>query len=478
MKSIWREHVLLPQGQPLTRDIHTDVAVIGGGMAGILTAKLLREKGVEAVIVEAGQAGGGVTGDTTAKVTSQHGLIYSQLLSIVGEEGAMQYARANQKAIQKYRECIQKENIDCDWKEENAYVYSLTGTENLDREYRAAKQLGIPAHMTEHPKIPFPVKGAVEFSGQAQFHPLKFLYAAAKGIPLYDHTRVDRIIDGEIITQGGAINAKKVVIATHYPIVNTPGYYFMRMYQQRSYVLALSGLPPLSGMYIGEKDNSLSLRQWGDFLLLGGCGHRVGQKGKGGYEQLRQKARRLFPKARDEFAWAAQDCMTLDGIPYIGQFSSTTPHLYVATGFGKWGMTSSMAAAMILSDLITDQPNPDAEVFSPQRMHWGASLSNLLSGGGHTAAGWLKRLFYVPISQADQLARGEGGIVNYQGKKAGVYKDEEGNVYAVSIRCPHLGCQLEWNAQERTWDCPCHGSRFDYRGKRLDTPANYDCPRK
>lgn len=478
MKSIWRAGIPLPQGRPLTEDIHTDTAVIGGGMAGILTAKLLREKGVEAIVVDAGQAGGGVTGNTTGKITSQHGLIYSKLFSIVGKEGALQYARANQKAIEKYWECIENERIDCDWEEESAYVYSLTKTEHLDREYQAAKQLGIPARMTEHPPIPFPIKGAVEFPKQAQFHPLKFLSAAARQVPLYDHTRVDRIEGDEVITEGGTIYAKRIVIATHYPILNTPGYYFMRMYQQRSYLLALSGLPPISGMYIGENDSNLSLRQWGDFLLLGGCGHRVGQVGKGGYEQLRQRAKRLFPQAKEVFSWASQDCMTLDGIPYIGKFSSAIPNLYVATGFGKWGMSGSMAAAMILSDLIAGRPNQDAAVFSPQRMHWGASLPNLLSGGGHTVSGLLKRFLYVPTAQAEQLEKGEGAIVNYQGKKAGVYKDEEGNLYAVSVRCPHLGCQLEWNAQERSWDCPCHGSRFDYRGKRLDTPASSDCQRR
>lgn len=475
VKSIWRAHTPLPKGRPLMQDINAEAVVIGGGMAGILTAKLLRDKGVAAIVVESGRAGGGVTGNTTAKITSQHGLIYDKLIKMAGEEQALQYARANQRAVEQYRKIIVNENIDCDFEERSAYVYSLTSPLALGKEYRAAKQLGIPARMNEHPGLPFPVKGAVEFPYQAQFQPLKFLQAVAQDVPIYDHTRAYAIEDGAVVTQGGRIHAKYIVIATHYPFLNAPGYYFLRMYQQRSYVLALSGAPAVNAMYIGEKDNSLSLRQWGDFLLLGGGGHRSGQPEKGGYEPLRQRARRLFPKSREVFSWSAQDCMTLDGIPYIGQFSSATPHVYVATGFGKWGMSSSMAAAMILSDQITGKENEDAPVFSPQRMHLAASVKNLLSGAGHTASGQLRRFFYVPSAQAEQLQKGEGAIVNYKGKKAGVYRDEEGNFFAVSVTCPHLGCQLEWNPQEKSWDCPCHGSRFDYKGRLLDSPAKYSC---
>lgn len=478
MKSIWRAHTPLPQGRPLLQDINVDAVVVGGGLAGILTAKLLREKGVAAVVLEAEQAGGGATGNTTAKITAQHSLIYDRLIKFAGEEQALQYARANQRAIMEYRRMVYEEDIDCDFENQSAYVYSLTDPARLEKEYQAAKQLGIDARMTEQPGLPFPVKGAVEFPGQAQFQPLKFLASVAKGVPIYDHTPAYGIEDSTVITQGGRIHAKKIVIATHYPIVNVPGYYFLRMYQQRSYVLALSGASPVNGMFIGDNDKSLSLRQWGDFLLLGGGGHRSGQADQGGYEPLRQRARRLFPKAREVFSWSAQDCMTLDGIPYIGQFSSSTPNVYVATGFGKWGMTSSMAAAMILSDLITGRENEDASVFSPQRMHWGESAQNLMSAVGHASSGWLKRLFYVPSSQVSQLQKGEGAIVNLNGKKAGVYRDEDGQIYAVSVKCPHLGCQLEWNPNERSWDCPCHGSRFDYKGKLLSSPACTDCRKR
>lgn len=463
---------------PLLEDRNAEAVVIGGGMAGILIARKLMERGVSAVVVEAEEVGAGVTGSTTAKITAQHGLIYDKLIQTVGEKQALQYARANQQAVQAYRDMIKKEDIDCDLEEKDAYLYALKDTTQLEKEYRAAKRLGIEARMTERPGLPFQVKGSVQFPEQAQFHPLKFLRAAAQGVPVYDHTRVQGVEDSAVYTEWGKIHAKYIVIASHYPFVNAPGYYFLRMYQQRSYVLALEGAPEVLGMYLNASGNGCSFRQYGDLLLLGGGGHRTGQAEQGGYDVLRRQAKRICPQAKEVACWSAQDCMTLDGIPYIGSFSSSTPRVFVATGFGKWGMSTSMAAAEIIADLVTGRENENAPVFSPQRFHPMASAKNLFSGVGYTAKGQIKRFFYIPTSQADQLQKGEGAVVNLNGHKAGVYRDEEGRLHTVSVVCPHLGCQLEWNPNEKSWDCPCHGSRFDYRGNQLDTPAVNHCKRK
>ena len=347
------------------------------------------------------------------------------------------------------------------------------------REAETAKALGIQAEFTTRTELPFSINGAVCFQGQAHFHPLEFLMGAAEGLAIYENSPALFVDDGSVLTEKGKVTAEKVVFACHYPFINVPGYYFMRMYQERSYVLALDteasgkGKPFLpKGMYYGIDADGLSLRSADGLLLLGGEGHRTGENRKGGrYEKLMARARQLWPDCRERFRWSAQDCMTLDGIPYIGQFSAKTPNWYVATGFQKWGMTSAMAAAMIIRDTIIGKENPDAEVFSPERFTPAASAKKFVSGGLHAVRDLSREIFALPRAAAEKLPCGHGGVVEYEGKKAGVYKEEDGTLHVVSVRCPHMGCQLEWNPDEKSWDCPCHGSRFDYDGKLIDNPA-------
>ena len=278
-----------------------------------------------------------------------------------------------------------------------------------------------------------------------------------------------------MITDRGTVTAEHVVFACHYPFRNVPGYYFLRMHQERSYVLALENAAGLEGMYFGTDGDGLSFRPQGDLLLLGGGGHRTGENSAGGqYQKLRQAARSFWPESRETAAWSAQDGMPLDGVPYIGRFSATTPNWYVATGFQKWGMTSSMVAARLLTDLITTGASPWEEVFTPQRFQPSAAGKALLQESTQAAKGLGRRLFTPPRAEVEALPRGHGGVVEYRGEKLGVYKDDGGEVFCVSVRCPHLGCQLEWNPDEKSWDCPCHGSRFDYRGRLLDGPAQRD----
>ena len=471
MESLWTRTSDTAARPPLYGDTEAEVAVIGGGMAGILTALLLHERGLRTVVLEAERVGAGQTCDTTAKLTSQHGAIYAELLERFGREKAQMYADANQRAIQSYRRLIEKYGIDCDFEQTDAILYSHAHEDAMRREAEAAVSLGLPASFTTHLSLPFRISGAVRFTGQAQFHPLKLLYPLADLLTVYERTPVERVQGHCLITPRGRVSAEKIVFACHYPFVNFPGMYFARMHQERSYVIALENAAPMDGMWIGAEQGAYSFRNYGPLLLLGGGGHRCGENSAGGrYDLLRQQAARWFPGSREVAHWSAQDCVTADSVPYIGPYAASRPNWYVATGFQKWGMTSSMVAAMLLRDRICGKENPWAEVFDPGRFDE-KTLTGLAQESGQAVKGLAKQLFQIPAEAARELPPGHGGVVFWKGKKLGVYKDESGALWPVDIRCPHLGCQLEWNPDERSWDCPCHGSRFDYRGKLISGPA-------
>lgn len=431
MDSLWRGTAELPRFDTLKGELRTDVLVIGGGMAGLLCAHQLKNAGVNCVVAEADRVCGGVTGGTTAKITAQHGLIYSKLTERFGLERARLYLRANLEALEEYRRLCRE--IDCDFEEQDSYVYSLDDTAALEQEFLVLDKLSYPAKFVRELPLPFQTAGAVVFPGQAQFHPLKFFAAICRDLSIFENTRVRAIEGNTAVTDGGKITAEKIIVATHFPFLNTHGLYFLKMYQQRSYVLALENAAPPAGMYVDAGENGLSLRQWGGLLLLGGGGHRTGKPG-GGYRALEEVAVRYFPAAREVRRWAAQDCMTLDGVPYIGRYGKQTENLYVATGFNKWGVTSSMAAARVLTDLVQGWESPYSALFDPAR----SILHPQLGTNAWESA----------VNLATPTAK----------------------------RCPHLGCALKWNEQEQSWDCPCHGSRFTADGRLLDGPATGGLP--
>lgn len=470
--SLWRDSAVFFQYPSLEGDIETDVAIIGGGLAGILTAHFLEQAGRKCVVLEAEQIGSGQTGNTTAKVTAQHGLIYDKLMETVGKEQAWQYASANQEAIERYRILIQKYGIDCEWSEKEAYLYTTTDARLLRREYRAAEALGLPAELTDRTELPFPVEAALKLKKQACFHPLKFLQKMAEQVQIFERTKVLRAKPHLLETNRGSVRAEQIVFAGHYPFVLRPGYYFLRMHQERSYVLGLTNLVPVSGMYLGVDPDALSFRQAGNVLLLGGGSHRTGAGEWGNpYDYLYHKVEKYFPHARTAYQWSAQDCMPLDGIPYIGQFGKRTEGWFVATGFKKWGMTSSMVSAMVLTDLMCGRDNAYADVFSPQRVNLLASAKIFLEEGKYAAVNLAREKLTFPKEKLEDIRPGTGGIIEYQEQKMGVYKAEDGEIFLVSVKCPHMGCQLAWNQSEKSWDCPCHGSRYDYKGQLLDGPA-------
>lgn len=427
MDSIWKRQVDLPHFDSLKGNIKTDVLIIGGGMAGILCAYFLQQAGVEYVLVEGKTICAGITQSTTAKLSAAHGLIYDRLLRQEGKEKAKLYLEANQRAVQKYAELCK--GIDCNFEEKKSYVYSLDNRKKLEDEVKALQILGCDAGLAESVDLPFQTVGAVCMERQAQFHPLKFIAKIADGLNIYENTFVTELAEHTAVTATGNVIYKRVIFATHFPIDNKHGMYFLKMYQHRSYVIALENAGNIDGMYVDEALGGMSFRSYENYLLLGGGSHRTGKQG-GNWHELERFANRYYPGAVQRYAWATQDCMTLDGMPYIGAYAKHMPDGFAATGFNKWGMTSSMVSAMLLTDLILEKKSPYTEVFDPSRSIWKPQL-------------------FFNIWEA---------LVNL--------------LTPSKNRCPHLGCTLKWNAAERTWDCPCHGSRFDTEGKVLDNPAN------
>ncbi len=386
MGSLWSRTVHPPTFPALDRDLTTDVLIIGGGLAGVLCCHCLTRAGVDCALVEARTLCSGVTKDTTAKLTSQHGLIYQRLVKEFDRETARLYYEANQAALEEYRALCR--GIDCDFEEKDSFLYAMEDRRALDREMEALEELNIPAKPVEKLPLPFPTVGAVCFPRQAQFHPLKFVSAISEGLPIYERTSAREFLPGGVSTGEHIIHADRVIVCTHFPFLNKHGSYFLKLYQERSYVLALEDGPQVEGMYLDGVGDGPSLRNYGSYLFLGGGSHRTGRPGEG---------------------WNG-----------------------LSTGFNKWGMTSSMVSALLLTDLLTGRESPWAHVFDPSR----TILRPQLAVNAMEAA-------------ADLMTFGER-------------------------RCPHMGCALKWNPQERSWDCPCHGSRFSEEGKLLDNPATGD----
>ncbi|MCL2368020.1 MAG: FAD-dependent oxidoreductase [Oscillospiraceae bacterium] len=474
MQSIWRKTAEMPAFPTLTENLKTDAVVIGGGMAGVLTAYLLGARGVDCVVLEANRVAGGVTDGTTAKITAQHDICYSTMIRQFGAELAGQYAAANLEAIEDYAKLIEGERIDCDFRRVATHLYAEKPSEVLEQELRAAETLGLPAEMVTETELPFPVWGALRFREQAMFHPLKFLAHIAAKCRIYENSRVQSVEADMVTTEGGEVRAEHIVVATHFPFINRPGYYFARMHQSRSYVLVLEGAEEIEHAYLGIDGERLSLRGYGGHILLGGGGHRTGENQSGGkYAGLVRAAKAIWPGSREVTRWSAQDCVTHDNIPYIGQYGADTPGLYVATGFRKWGMTSSMVAARILSAAIAGGGSP-YPVFSPQRTSIAPSIKGLAKDGATAVKGLTKQIFHAPLERLDEVPVGRGELVSYRGDKLAVYRDESGRAYGVDTACTHLGCELSFNADEASWDCPCHGSRFHHDGTCLSGPAQRD----
>jgi len=485
--SLWTETSPRTDYDPLDGGVRVDTAVVGGGIAGVATAAALDEAGQTVALVERDRIVGAVTGRTTAKVTSLHGLVYDHLIDHFGLERARQYAEANQAAIETVADTVEDRDIDCEFGRAPAYTYVRSDDDysEVRNEVEAARRLDLPVSYTESTDLPYDVGAAVRFDDQAYFHPRKYLLELAADVAdgdshVFEETTVRDIEDGQpcrVTTDRGELIAESVVVATHFPIEDD-ALYFARLSPKRSYVLAaqIDGEQP-SGMFYYPHDPYFSVRPHAGedaLVLIGGQNHRTGHADSttDRYRTLERRARERFDVASIEYRWATQDYVSVDRVPFVGSAAPFVDNVYVATGFGGWGMTNGVAAASLLTDRILGR-EPDREsVFSPTRFEFGASKSDLVSHNKHT----MKHLLggYVenrPELDTSDLEPDDAAVFDDRDDPLAVYRDDAGVLHGVSAVCPHMGCLVTWNDAERSWDCPCHGSRFDVDGTILDTPA-------
>jgi glycine/D-amino acid oxidase-like deaminating enzyme/nitrite reductase/ring-hydroxylating ferredoxin subunit len=490
---LWRADTDLPAYPPLTQNEDTEVVVVGGGISGITTAYLLAKEGLQVTLLEAGKLLNGTTGHTTAKITAQHDIIYDRLISHLGEERARMYYRSNEMAADFIRNLVKQKNIHCNYEPHDAYLYANTekGVKKLEQEAVAYEQLGIDGDLVN--KLPFdvPHKKALVMRNQAHFHPLKYLSALLKelenfGVKIYENTTALQIFEKEsdkkaaVVTESdNEVHANYVVCCTHFPFFDGMGFYFTRMMAERSYVLAVktkSQFP--EGMYLSVDDTVRSyrsiLKDGERIVLVGGESHQTGQgiPTHEHYEALLKEAKKTLDFDRVAYRWSAQDLITLDKVPFIGKLTHKHDHIFVATGFRKWGMTTGTLAAHIIRDLIVDKDNEFTDLYKPQRFQADPSdIKQFIKENSDVAKHFVSGKLEQPSKHPQSLKKDEGGAVTLNGKRCGAYRDEQGELFVLDTTCTHLGCEVEWNSGERTWDCPCHGSRFTYSGDVVEGPA-------
>ncbi|PYG86618.1 glycine/D-amino acid oxidase-like deaminating enzyme [Ruminiclostridium sufflavum DSM 19573] len=471
-----------------TGDIKTNILVIGGGITGITTAYLLQKEGFDVAIIDANRIAAAASGHTTAKITSLHNLIYAKLIKQIGSEGAQKYGQINEAAIFAINEIILDNNIQCDFSRQPNYVFTQDKNyiSKIEEEVNAACSIGLPASYKSDLPLPIEIEGAICFDNQAQFHPRKYLLALAesfvkKGGQIFENTAAMDIHHSDhcvtSLKTGFKITSSKVIVATQYPFYDGGGLYAAKMFGERSYIVAAKSPAKFpGGMYISYEQPSRSLRfqpveNDGQLILVGGEHHKTGQDDneKEHYKNLILYAGNTFSAADIPYRWSAQDYTAMDNIPYIGYVTSSKRNILVATGFAKWGMTSGTSAAIIIKALLLSGGSEFEHIFSPSRLKPIVSKSfytenlnvveNLLDGKTKS------------LPEDFNLELDEGKPVNLKGRKAGAYRDKDGNLFVVDTTCTHLGCEVRWNSAEKTWDCPCHASRFDCKGNIIEGPA-------
>lgn len=479
----------------LEGDVNVDVAVIGAGITGLSVATQLTRAGARVAVIEAGRIAAGATGYTTAKVTSQHNLFYHDLKETAGEELARQYADANEAGLAEIARQVNDMTIDCDFRRADAFTYTEDANQlkRIQAEVDAASSLGLPATFEESTELPYPIAGAVRFSNQGMFHPRKYCLGLAQSIAeqgghVFEMSlATDVNCNGEctVTTDGGTVRAGHVVMATHIPFLNLGGY-FARTWPARSYTIASKlNSPVLDDMYISIDSPTRSLRPHTEngtsYQIIGGEGHKVGQDPdtRERYLALESWANENFDVQSVEYRWSAQDYMAVDNVPYIGRITPGNERILVATGFNKWGFTTGAAAGMILSNTILGHKSPWSDVFQSTRTDISRSAKQFVMENANVAKRFVgDRLRTIRVPDISELKPGEGGVVEANGEKVGVYRDESGKPHSVSPVCTHLGCMVTWNTAERSWDCPCHGSRFDVDGAVIQGPSIEPLPQK
>lgn len=472
----------------LDGDVTVDVAVVGGGLVGIMSAYLLKKEGLRVAVIEADRILMGTTGHSTSKLTSQHTLIYDKIKRQFGNEMAKQYADANEGAIQLVWDLVKEKNIDCDFIPQPAYVYTLQEkyVNKIQKEVEAAASVGIKASYLSKIPLPFKIMGAMKFENQAQFHVRKFLLALAKEIPndgsyIFEETKAVDIEEGstcKVITENGKkVSASNVIVASHYPFYDGEGLYFTRIYQEKSYIIGVKAKEKYpGGMYVTAESPGRSLRNQpdgdGEIILVAGENHKTGhgEDTNTHYLNLINFAKDIFQIEDIPYRWSTQDCTTIDDVPYVGYIKAKTKNIFIATGFRKWGMTNGIASAMILKDIITKGESSWQCVYNPSRFTTSAAILSFIVQNADVAANYISGKLSIAPNNVE-IKNGEAKVINVDGQRIGAYKDENGKLHMVDITCTHLGCELKWNDAEKCWDCPCHGSRFSYDGDIIEGPA-------
>lgn len=473
-ESIWEIDTQISKRSKLNTDIECDILIIGAGLAGTLIGYFLSKENKDVVIIDKDRIGNGTSKNTTGKITAQHNLIYSKLLKTIGYDKTKLFYQANIDALNKYKEIINNNNISCDFQISDSYVYTLRNTNKLKKEYKAYKKLEIDGELVNETTLPFTIKEALKMKNQASFNCYKFISYISNNLKIYEDTKMIKIEDNIVLTESNnKIKFNKLIIASHFPLIDIYGYYFLKQHQSKSYLLALQNTKNVNGMYIDENNkNGYTLRDYKDYVIFGGYNHKTGKNNdKYYFDKLENESKKYFPGSSVITTFSAQDCMSLDNLPYIGKYSKLKYNIYVATGFNKWGMTGSMLSAMILTDLINGKDNKYAKLFNPSRLNVLASISSIVSNSINSINGlFLKRLL-INRKEIKELKNDDSIIIKHKKRYLGIYKDTKGKLHAVDVRCPHLGCILSFNKEERAYECPCHGSKFDYKGDLIYSPS-------
>ena len=485
----WRDFIDLPEFPRLDKDIQVDVVIVGGGITGITSAYLLVNEGLKVAVLEAKKLLNGTTGHTTAKITAQHDVIYDEFIRHFGKSKARLYYEANTEALHFIKQTVDQHQIDCDFSTQDAYIYAAAdqSARKLEKEAKAYEKIGINGGLVKTIPFDIDIQNAIVMKNQAQFHPIKYLarliqIITEKGGLIFENTTGVNVETGKqptVLTRDGLRAAGSYVLScSHFPFYEGLGFYSARMYADRSYVIAAKTKKAYpGGMYLSADQPTRSLRSatinGEEMVLIGGESHKTGQ-GKDTlehYKALEDFGQQVFGLDDILYRWSAQDLMTLDKIPYIGEITSGQPNILVATGYRKWGMTNSTAAALLFRDRILGQKNAYQNLYSPSRFYADPSLKNFFVQNADVVGHLIKGKLEWPAKSSRELSNGEGAVITIDGHRKGAYKDEDGKLHIVDTTCTHLGCEVEWNSGERSWDCPCHGSRFSYTGEVLEGPA-------
>lgn len=478
-KTIWTD-VIGRKYPSLAQDIETDIAVIGSGLAGIMAAEACSRAGFRVAVLEADCIGGGETAKSSAMVSVAHDYIYSRLICKNGKDAAKEYLMLNKYGLDTVRHCVKNYRLDCDWRDCDMYLFATTpdGEKRLKKERKAYAKLGQRTKSTDETELPFPVKLALIVANQGMLNPYKFVTTlaaalAVRGVAIFEGTRVTQAPDGETLAVGDkTVRAKRFIIATHFPYIDVPGWYFMKMYQSRSHNIAFRTDVMLNNIYESIEDEGFEYRSVErGVVMCGGAGMRTGTQKESCYEAVAGEIQNVFGAGQDAIVrkFSAQDCLTSDLMPFVGHYGGTADNIYVVTGFNKWGFTTAAAAAQLLADCFTG--NARNNIFEPDRRYMLKSPIKTLRHIGCVIGGYATALFKTDAVRDADIRPGEAVLVKRDGKRLGLYMNHGGEVDVIEAKCPHLGCGLKWNGDEKSWDCPCHGSRFDTKGNIISGPA-------